>query len=233
MSEKIMRLYWSFGRNMNHAEMHRRAPDAVAVSHLRVNNGLLTFRRVADVEWCTSKNDFVSGGLWRISEQDERNLDRYEGYQKDESGLYIKKYLTLQINGKVEKCMYYKHSSEGVLPPSDEYVDAIAQGYRDFKLENDLILLEEALQRSWDNQNKTPDLHNQWIRKGRPSFARSTLKPTKVEVSLGGKNKKKKKRHVDGKVQDLLDWKKRLYSYGESRLIKGHANGSSRSPWEK
>ena len=122
--------------------------------------------------------------------------------------------------------MYYKHSSEGIMPPSDEYIDAIAQGYRDFSLESDLIRLEEALQRSWDQRRKTPDLHHRWVRKGSYAFAKSTLKPTNVVVDVKLSKKARKKAKLKAAEKASRRWWPE-----ESRLIKkSHVNGCSQPP---
>lgn len=83
--------YFAYGSNMNKEQMACRCPDAIMVS-----KGMLPFYRfaidsagVATV--IESSFDFVEGVIWLISENDIRNLDRYEGVAQN---CYRKEYLT-------------------------------------------------------------------------------------------------------------------------------------------
>jgi hypothetical protein len=143
------RLYWAYGSNLSVANMTRRCPAAVKYSRLYVNNGLLTFRPnkslrgVADVKASKDRSHVVAGGLWWITAECEASLDRCEGYPH----LYVKRYLTLSVNGEVQRCMFYTMVVDcGLMAPFDSYVEVIAEGYGDFGL--DLRLLRAAVRRS-------------------------------------------------------------------------------------
>jgi gamma-glutamylcyclotransferase (GGCT)/AIG2-like uncharacterized protein YtfP len=169
VSKKILRpvtLYWAYGSNLNVEAMKSRCPNAEQYKPLYVHNGQLVFRGVADVEGIEDEESMVPGGLWHVTEECIEALDTYEGVR---SGLYAKKYLTLRVKGKVKKCLFYKMNSVGVMPPWDSYLDVIEQGYKDFKL--DRRFLDEALERSWHNKDKTPDLRRRWLAKGKPRLA--------------------------------------------------------------
>lgn len=166
-----MNLYWAYGSNLCVDAMKRRCPRATPYRPLLVNNGLLVFRGVADVEASASQSHVVAGGLWWITRECEAALDRYEGCSASGRGLYSKRYLTLQVGDEVRKCLFYKMNSEGVMPPWEEYLEVIAQGYRDFDLPLDM--LSQAVERSWGEKNKTPDLTRRWVARGRPSLAKA------------------------------------------------------------
>lgn len=163
-------LYFAYGSNLNVAQMRARCPGATPVGALTVPNAVLRFRGVADVAYL--KGGSCPGGLWEITPEDERALDEYEGYDpRSRYPLYDKKYLTLRIKGKVRRALYYQMLTTGIMPPSQVYLDVIAQGYRDFGLPLDR--LERAVEHSWWRKRKTPFLRDRYKRKGMPKLARS------------------------------------------------------------
>jgi hypothetical protein len=161
-------LYWAYGSNLCVASMRRRCPDAKKIGKLFVDDATLVFRSVADVT--VLEGSVVPGGLWEISRSDERSLDMYEGVA---SGFYLKRYLTVQRGKrKPEQVLFYQMStSRGIMPPSDGYLDTIAQGYRDFGLP--LEALDEFLAAAWSDKKVTPMLRERHLRKGRPTLARA------------------------------------------------------------
>jgi hypothetical protein len=157
--------------------MQSRCPDATPVRALNLPNAVLRFRGWADVAYL--KGGTCPGGLWEISRHDERTLDAYEGVAH---GLYEKRYLKLKVRGEVRECLYYMMLNTGIMPPSQAYLDVIAQGYRDFGL--DLDRLRRALEHSYWRQRKTPFLRGRWRRKGMAKFAVLENNPAFEEVSL-------------------------------------------------
>jgi gamma-glutamylcyclotransferase len=163
-----LQFMWAFGSNLSLSQMKQRCPDAKPYKALHIPNGRLVFRGVADVEY--SEGGIVPGALYRITPQCERALDIYEGVDR---GIYEKKYLKITIKSmgnKQFKVLYYKMKLDGILPPSEEYIDRIAEGYRDWNL--DTAYLDEALQRSWDDKEPTETLRRRHIAKGCPRLAR-------------------------------------------------------------
>lgn len=161
-------LCFAYGSNLNISQMQARCPDALPVGPLNLPNAVLRFRGVADVAYLRGAT--CPGGLWEISSQDEQELDAYEGVCADpQRGLYQKLYLTLSIAGREHRCLYYMMNQLGIMPPSQPYLDSIAQGYRDFGL--DLARLQRALDHSHQRRRKTPALRARWRRKGMPRMA--------------------------------------------------------------
>lgn len=159
------RLYWAYGSNLNARAMLRRCPQAIRASAFAVQDAALIFRGVADV--VVRKGSVVHGGLWWITAECERSLDRFEGIS---SRLYLKRYLPLVIKGKNYECLFYQMAtSRGVLPPSAEYAATIARGYRDFGLPGEA--LEAAIRESWDTKEPTNFLRQRYESKGRPRLA--------------------------------------------------------------
>lgn len=158
--------YWAYGSNLSEAAMFQRCPKAKKVCALYVPKAELVFRSCADVVY--NEDAECPGGLWRITPDCEEELDRYEGVGR---GLYAKRYLTLSIKGKQHKCLFYKMNESGVMPPPEYYLGVIAQGYRDFGLDENY--LTQALERSWEDKNKTRYLRWRHKTKGQPVLARS------------------------------------------------------------
>lgn len=160
-------LYWAYGSNLCVRNMKERCPGAKKLRRLYVQGGQLVFRGVADVT--TKEDSVVPGGLWRITKDCERALDRYEGVA---SGLYMKKWLEVEMEGNTYEVLFYQmRMSRGVMPPSECYLDTIVEGYRDFGL--DTAVLDIALQESWSNKNVTDTLRRRHFNKGMPTLARA------------------------------------------------------------
>ncbi len=147
------RLYFSYGSNISPRQMQQRCPGAERVGALVLPKGRLVFRQVADIIY--DPNSTIAGAVWRITERHERTLDHYEGVA---SGVYKKKYIKLSIKGgPSEDCLYYKMTDKsGVAPPTLDYYHTILEGYEAFKLDKELLL--EAVHRSYDKKNITPDI---------------------------------------------------------------------------
>ena len=130
----MTQLYFAYGSNLNHKQMSIRCKDSRYIKSAFLEDYKLSFcaaSRDYGVANIVKKKDSkvpVPGGIWEISESDEKELDIYEGYPT----LYTKDYFNL--NG--EKIMFYimkrKYSFK---PPLRSYVDTIRQGYVDCDLD--------------------------------------------------------------------------------------------------
>lgn len=139
-----MRLYVAYGSNLNLSQMALRCPDSQIYGTGVLKNWELLFRGSPTNSHATIKRHSgksVPVLVWSISEADEQQLDRYEGFPV----YYYKKDVMVNIDGKKKKAMVYI-MNERRLPgiPSVRYVQTIRQGYIDNGL--DLEFLEEALE---------------------------------------------------------------------------------------
>ena len=130
-------LYFAYGSNLHHFQMKKRCKDSIFLKKINLNNFRLTFRskfRAADIE--PRKNSFVPGGLFKISNSDEKKLDIYEDFP-----ILYKKF-------------YFYHNSEKVMTytmvkktpfmyPTERYLNVVKRGYFDCKL--DQKFLKKAL----------------------------------------------------------------------------------------
>lgn len=158
--------YWAYGSNLNVRAMRERCPRARKVGRMAVKDCALVFRGVLDVT--VRKGVVTPGGLWKITPQCEASLDRYEGVA---GGLYVKRYLLIEVDGRKEDCLLYQMATDrGIMPPSIDYYDTVARGYEDFGL--DPAPLKAAVREAWGDKEVTPLLRERHIRKGKPKLAR-------------------------------------------------------------
>ena len=127
-------LYGAYGANLNMANMEVRCPQAKPILGFNLVGYRLVFNGVADI--IKDKDTKVPIGLWNITKECEKSLDRYEGYPH----LYKKIRLKIDVPGfKGQKVMFYVMRRKGVALPPASYFNTIAQGYDDFALDKDYL----------------------------------------------------------------------------------------------
>ena len=143
------RYYIAYGSNLSIEQMKVRTPDAVIVGTGMLKDWRLLFRQFATIKKC--KGYSVPVLVWKISEQDEKNLDRYEGFPR----FYIKKNLKVDVTsldgdhfGELTAMIYImtKKATEarGITPlPSKYYYSVLDEGYKSFGF--DAKILNEAV----------------------------------------------------------------------------------------
>lgn len=133
--------YIAYGSNMSIEQMAFRCPDAYVVGIGYLEGWRLEFYLHATVE-PVKRDGRVPVVVWEISDNDEKNLDRYEGvpsyYTKDRATV------TLMDGEKVEGLIYLMRKYRD-LPPSSGYVKGIADAYRRFGFKKELKALHEAV----------------------------------------------------------------------------------------
>ena len=123
-----MTIYLAYGSNLNKAQMTVRCPKATAMGVMLLPDYRLVFKGVADI--IPSKGWKVPVALWRITEDCEKSLDRYEGFPN----LYRKEFFENKKTGHVY--MAYVMNNHGLMTPSVHYVKAIRDGYDDFGIDH-------------------------------------------------------------------------------------------------
>tara|TARA_R100000995_G_scaffold75871_1_gene45335 strand:+ start:888 stop:1343 length:456 start_codon:yes stop_codon:yes gene_type:complete len=127
-------LYGAYGANLNMANMEVRCPQAKPILGFNLVGYRLVFNGVADI--VKDKDAKVPIGLWQITKECEKSLDRFEGYPY----LYKKIKLKVDVPGfKGQKVMFYVMRRKGVGLPPAAYFNTIAQGYDDFALDKDYL----------------------------------------------------------------------------------------------
>ena len=133
-------LYGAYGANLNMANMEVRCPQAKPILGFNLEGYRLVFNGVADMIKDNNKSLMTIGkipiGLWKITKECEKSLDRFEGYPY----LYKKIRLKIDVPGFVgQKVMFYVMRRKGVALPPASYFNTIAQGYDDFALDKDYL----------------------------------------------------------------------------------------------
>lgn len=121
-----MKLYLAYGANTNFDNMRVRCPEAKYVGNVTIKDHRLVFRGVADL--ASLRGSKVVCAMWVISPKDELALDTFEGFPN----LYVKRYITVRLQGKRHRVMFYvmrarKYESE----PSERYEATLRKGYDD------------------------------------------------------------------------------------------------------
>lgn len=157
---KNQKLYLAYGSNLNVEQMLYRCPDASVFGTAVLEDYRLLFKgsktgSYLTVESCQGST--VPLGVWRVSEADERALDRYEGFPS----FYYKRELVLPVkNAKTGKVtnrrsfIYIMHEERKIGSPSVSYLKTCGEGYRDFGFDTDPLI--EALSLS----NEKAEIHN-------------------------------------------------------------------------
>lgn len=121
MSKKT--LYIAYGSNINLGQMAYRCPTAEKVSPGFVENYELEFRRVATI--VPKQDSKVPVLVWQLKPEDEKNLDRYEGFPH----MYRKEIIPVKIGDKEFNGMVYIMNYGEPQPPTREYYQGIEAGY--------------------------------------------------------------------------------------------------------
>ena len=129
-------LYFAYGSNLHLAQMKDRCPDSEVFMSFILKNFKLVFRTVADIE--KNVGSEVNGVIFKISQKDEKSLDRYEGVPI----LYKKEYFEIDIEEKQNKVLYYKMTSSynGYWSPSLKYYNVIEKGYEQNSLNKQSLI---------------------------------------------------------------------------------------------
>jgi len=138
------RLYLAYGSNINLEQMARRCPNSKVIGTAMIPDYELEFRGVATI--VPKKGAEVPVLMWEIDQQDEINLNHYEGFPR----LYRKEIFEMEVNGKIREGMAYLMNYKGIAPPTSQYYNGIKKGYEDNGM--DTKYLHDALVRSVEYQ---------------------------------------------------------------------------------
>ena len=138
--------YIAYGSNMEQEQMAYRCPDAKLTGIGTISGARLEFYLHATVEKTNSEQDKVPVAVWEISGEDERNLDRYEGYPS----YYTKETWPVRMDDGTEtEGMIYLMKMIRKYPPANSYYEGIADAYRSLGLEDRIeTILKPALERA-------------------------------------------------------------------------------------
>lgn len=133
----MKRYYIAYGSNLSESQMAYRCPTAKVVGTSILNDWRLLFDGPASIEKYEGYK--VPILIWEIQPEDEKSLDRYEGYPS----YYRKEMLDVEANGKTINAMVYIMNTNKEHIPSDYYYRVLEQGYERFGFDKNI--LEQAL----------------------------------------------------------------------------------------
>lgn len=139
------RYYLAYGSNLNVRQMMMRCPSARIIGTAAIKDYRLMFKGSQTGYYLTiepEKGCTVPVGVWEVAADDERALDRYEGFPN----FYYKKELELPITGirtgivrQRKAFVYIMHEERQLGIPSNFYLHTCIQGYRDFRFNQETL----------------------------------------------------------------------------------------------
>jgi gamma-glutamylcyclotransferase (GGCT)/AIG2-like uncharacterized protein YtfP len=124
--------YFAYGANVNKRGMARRCPAAKVIGLATLDGYKLCFRQFADLS--ATSGSIVSGVLWDVTPACLRSLDRYEGADYKQVSLDV-----VHEGQSFSAIVYMMSHAKPLAPPSMEYYQEVAAGYRDFGLDEALL----------------------------------------------------------------------------------------------
>lgn len=138
--------YISYGSNLHIDQMKYRCPTATVVGKSELMGYKLVFKGSPTNAYATieeSTHYTVPVLIWELKSQDEKALDRYEGYPS----FYYKKNISVEVEDtKIEAMVYVMNEKAQIGIPSPRYYEVIKTGYKTAGF--DESILENALNRS-------------------------------------------------------------------------------------
>lgn len=154
----MKRYYLAYGSNLNVRQMKFRCPNAHIVGTAILEDYELLFKGSKSGSYLTvepKKGSYVPVGVWEVDADDERSLDRYEGYPD----FYYKKEIEITYTGLVsgrerkrKAFIYIMHEERNIEVPSNIYVRTCMEGYDNFGF--DINLLFKAYDKSVEENRK-------------------------------------------------------------------------------
>ena len=111
--------YIAYGSNMSQEQMAFRCPNARLIGTGYLPNHQLEFYLHATVERKREASPGVPVAVWEIDAEDEKRLDRYEGFPR----YYIKREATVVMadGSKIKGMLYLMNTFHGNLPAQSFY----------------------------------------------------------------------------------------------------------------
>ena len=133
---KPVSFYFGYGSNLSKEQMGLRCPDSeyFISGKLPGYEWLINRRGYASIK--TSKDAFVLGEIFKLSEKDVEYLDIYENVSE---GFYRKHFLNILTEKGSIKCLVYIASDNNKGVAQLEYIDRINDGINSARLPLDYV----------------------------------------------------------------------------------------------
>lgn len=137
--------YIAYGSNLNIPQMRMRCPGAAVAGTSLIEDYRLVFRGSRSGSYLTIEP--MEGGrvpvvVWSITAEDERSLDRYEGYPT----FYHKEEMELRVTGaktgkvrRLKAFAYIMCSDRPLGTPSYTYFTTCTRGYQSFGFDEQIL----------------------------------------------------------------------------------------------
>lgn len=139
------RYYIAYGSNLNVPQMRMRCPSARIIGTSEIPNYRLLFKGSQTGSYLTIEpfqGASVPVTAWEVTEDDERALDRYEGfprfYYKAEMKLPIKGIRSARVRTR-DTFVYIMHEDRLCGIPSRFYMETCLEGYRAFGFDEEKL----------------------------------------------------------------------------------------------
>jgi hypothetical protein len=148
----MTKLYAAYGSNLNVAQMAVRCPGARIVDTGFIKNYRLVYRGSKTGAYATiipAAGHIVPVAVWEIDDDNEKNLDRYEGFPT----FYYKKTLPVitDMGRRLSSMVYVMFDQAKPGMPCDYYVATCLKGYEDCGLD-ETKLYESIVYNALENQ---------------------------------------------------------------------------------
>lgn len=132
----MKKYYLAYGSNLNLNQMQYRCPNAIPVGTYYLKGYSLEFRYYLTI--VKNENGVVPLGIFELDDEEEKYLDRYEGYPI----LYRKEIFKVKLNDKdIDALIYIMNDDQyPKTKPPKHYLDTCLEGYKDFKFDNKYLL---------------------------------------------------------------------------------------------
>lgn len=146
----MAKYYIAYGSNMDEEQMAYRCPMAQLLGRIELEDYCLLFKGSKRGAYATiepEEGSRVPVLVWTIEKEDEKSLDRYEGYPL----FYYKKDLKIDLAGKrVAALVYIMDESREYGKPSERYYSVLERAYRKYGFP--MKILTEAYEISGENR---------------------------------------------------------------------------------
>ena len=148
----MKRYYIAYGSNLSEEQMARRCPTATIVGTSILKGWRLLFNGPASIEKKCGYQ--VPVLIWELQPEDEKALDRYEGYPS----YYRKEMLEVKVKDQTLDAMVYIMNTNKEAQPGEYYYNVLDKGYIRFGF--DRKILRKALREAYDYDGGGK---NRWI----------------------------------------------------------------------
>lgn len=156
------RYYLAYGSNLNIPQMNWRCPTAKPKGTGFIEDYELLFKGSRTGSYLTiekRKGSRVPVAVWEVTAEDEKALDRYEGYPTFYYKANIKDFSYKGFrrckDRTVDAFVYIMHEERSIGIPTQHYVDVCSEGYETFGF--DISFLDEAVNKSYEEITKQKD----------------------------------------------------------------------------